>query len=250
MQRFVPGGGILILGYCCLFKSVYGIFSLSTAKPRQDLYVCIQEGFYRSYPDRTVVEEIEKALWQEEKDDKKAANNEREEKTLTLLAIGQDGKNQGDIWGAVQHCIDLYGHKGISDIAKECFRRNPAAYIRYLIRIVYTASKEAFNGDGVPQTPFDNLKCGNAMVISTLEGIVMVALWIRRKRPPWVHMGLFAYEFPLIWLSFLVTNADFLRVMLYVVPPVYCSLALFVEWYLSSRQIWKERYPAYAAQDV
>lgn len=37
--------------------------------------------------------------------------------------------------------------------------------------------------------------------------------------------------------------------MIYVVPPTYLSLALFAEWYLSSRENWKKKYAFYAAVD-
>ena len=198
------GGGV-ILGYCRMFMGAYGIFSLSTAKTRQDFYTCVKEGFYKSCSDKAFVNEIDEYL------------------------KAYEGKPEID-FEIVYHFKEKYGHDKVSQIARECLMQNIPAYGRYLIRSIYETSVETFNGPGIPETPLDTLKCGHAMMISCLQGLVMLVLWVLHKRPPWVHMGLFAFTFPVIWSTFIVTCGGFMRTMIYVVPPTYCSLALFAEW--------------------
>lgn len=202
-------GGALILGYCCLFQKAYGIFSLSTAKARQDFFICTSEGFYKSWPDESLAADVEH--WQQEYE---AWDGE--------FVYGQTPYHR-----MLAYYVDKYGHKGMADIAGACFAANRRGRLAYVARMIYEARKEAFWGlGGIPGAPFDTLCVGHVLLLSVLEGLAVAVLWVRRKSPPWLHMCLFAFLFPMAWVTFFVTNGGFMRVMLYTVPPAFLSIAL------------------------
>lgn len=217
MLLITAGGGMLILCYCAAIKHAYGIFSLSSAKTRQDFLVCLDNDFYKNCDDPAIIAEIEEQFRTAEDEEDPYMQN----------------------WAALWHCVDKYGHKWVADMAHDWITKDPGAYIRYLLETAsWTVRKGEFCGYGL----FDeygraigvvkDLTLEQVVIVSTLEGVLMIYLWIRRKRPPWLHMALFAFTCPVIWSAFVVTNADFLRIMIYVIPPVYLSLAMFAQWYL------------------
>lgn len=160
------GGGILILGYCCLFMNAYGIFSISTAKGRQQLRVCVEQGFYKNYPDKNLVEAIDKIL--EETVEMPQSGDSREMAAKALFSSSAPTKPIAAAGPAASFCFDLYGHKGVEQLANEWIRRNLRGYVRYLLRTVVAWSTASFEGGGSPETPLDNLKIGHVILISAL----------------------------------------------------------------------------------
>lgn len=217
MLLITAGGGMLILCYCAAIKHAYGIFSLSSAKCRQDFLVCLNEGFYKNCDDPAVIAEIEEQFRTAE---------DAEDPYM---------RNYAALW----HCVDKYGHKWVADMAHDWIAKDPAGYAEYLLWTIKLWAREGvFYGYGLADKwgisigLTKNLTMFQVMAISALQGLVMLFFWVRRKTPPWLHMALFAFSFPVIWSAFVVTNADFMRIMIYAIPPTFLSLAIFGQWYL------------------
>ncbi len=62
-----------------------------------------------------------------------------------------------------------------------------------------------------------------------LEGIVMLTLWIKRKMPPWVHIGLFIFLTAITCSSLVATSSEYPRTMICVLPLMYLIFAMLWE---------------------
>ncbi len=237
-------GIVFILIYCSLFYNVHGIFSISTAKGRQQLYVCIDQNLYKNYPDKEIVNAIDNELNRlTEKDFVRNDFDDQVDELHELFSSVSPTNTNSIVSETVKYCVKKYGNAEVDRIASWCISNNLSEYLKYLFRTVVVWSTVSFEGGGCPETPFDNLKVGHVILISFLQGCVMMFLWIKNRRPPWIHMGLFAFTFPVLWSTFILTNNEFTRTMIYVVPPTYISIALFAEWFLSHYPKLKQKYP-------
>ena len=218
---------VLILLYCGNFKAVYGVFSLSDAMPRQNLKICIDRGYYKEFENQKLVKWIED------------------------FQQGEDVYNEN--WSATMSAIAEFGNEEISQQTKACIRTHLSDYIKDTMDIIVDDTTTTFLGYGSasyklyeninPDAPgiahkidrlqlalFNNVTVGQVLVVSLLEGIAMVYVWIKRKRLPWIHMALFAISMCTTWLTYFLTCFEYMRTMVSVLPYFYIMVGLFIQW--------------------
>ena len=98
---------ILIVIYAIVFQKKYSIYSISDAVPRQHLYVCIKEGFYKNSDDEKYIEEITQAK-----------NN-----------------NPNLLWTSMVEVLNKHTLQETQTFTKKCFANNKYQYIKYLIKL-------------------------------------------------------------------------------------------------------------------
>lgn len=59
---------------------------------------------------------------------------------------------------------------------------------------------------------------------------IMIYKWIKEKKVPWIHAGIFAFSFTIMVSSFIGTNAEYMRTSIGVVPFLYLSVAIFIDY--------------------
>lgn len=218
---------ILILLYCGNFKAAYGVFSLSDAMPRQNLKICIDRGYYKEFDNPKLVKWIE---------DFQRGENVYEE-----------------TWGATMSAISEFGNEEISRQTKKCIRVHLSDYIKDTLDIIVDDTTTTFLGygsasyklyeninaeapgvvhkiDRLQLSLFNNVTVGQALAASLLEGFAMVYVWVKRKRPPWIHMALFSISMCTTWLTYFLTCFEYMRTMISVLPYFYIMVGLFMQW--------------------
>lgn len=218
---------ILILLYCGNFKAAYGVFSLSDAMPRQNLKICIDRGYYKEFDNPKLVKWIEDF---------------------------QRGENiYEETWGATMSAISEFGNEEISRQTKKCIRVHLSDYIKDTLDIIVDDTTTTFLGygsasyklyeninaeapgvvhkiDRLQLALFNNVTVGQALAASLLEGFAMVYVWVKWKRPPWIHMALFSISMCTTWLTYFLTCFEYMRTMISVLPYFYIMVGLFLQW--------------------
>lgn len=217
----------LILVYCVNFNAAYGVFSISDAMPRQNLKICIDRGYYTEFENQEIVNWIE--------------NCQKGEDAIT------------ENWNAATTAVTQFGNKEIGQQTKKYFQTHLLQYVKDTVDVMIDDSTTKFLGYGSasyylyanmnPNAPgivnkidklqialFNNITVGQAMVVSLLEGVAMVYVWVKRKRPPWIHMALFSISMCVTWLTYFLTCFEYMRTMSSVLPYFYLMIGLFVQW--------------------
>ena len=218
---------ILILLYCANFNAIYGVFSISDAMPRQNLKICVDRGYYTEFENQELVEWIK--------------DHQKGEDVLT------------ENWDATTSAVAEFGNKVIGQQTKQYFRTHFKEYVKDTIDIMIDDSTTTFLGygsasfylyaninsdapgivhkiDRLQLALFNNITVGQALAVSLLEGIAMVYVWVKRKRPPWVHMALFSITMCTTWLTYFLTCFEYMRTMTSVLPYFYLMIGLFIQW--------------------
>ena len=218
---------VLILLYCGNFKTAYDVFSLSDAMPRQNLKICIDRGYYTGFENQELVE------W------------------ISSCQKGEDAYE--DNWDTAMSAVSKFGNQEISRQTSQYFRTHLSEYIKDTLDILVDDTTTTFLGygsasyklyananaeapgiarkiDRLQTALFNHVTVGQALVVSLLEGIAMVYVWIKRKRPPWIHMALFAISMCTTWLTYFLTCFEYMRTMVSVLPYFYIMVGLFVQW--------------------
>lgn len=218
---------VLILLYCGNFKTAYDVFSLSDAMPRQNLKICIDRGYYTGFENRELVEWIE------------------------AYQKGEDVYEEN--WGAAMSAVSEFGNQEIGQQTSQYFRTHLSEYIKDTLDILVDDTTTTFLGygsasyklyenvnadapgiarkiDRLQTALFNHVTVGQALAVSLLEGVAMVYVWIKRKRPPWIHMALFSISMCTTWLTYFLTCFEYMRTMVSVLPYFYIMVGLFIQW--------------------
>lgn len=233
---FSIAGFCFVFSYCLHFKQSYGIFSLSAALPRQKMMVCISNGFYNDCSDPNVVNFIDRQLSQLQQSDSSETNI---------------------YWNTTLSVIDHYGNAQTEKVANECISANKKDYLSYVAKCIYDWSSTKFQG--YAQRRFNEashdwsyrigelLSCWtdyftvlHALIIPLLAGIASVVQWVRKKEIPWIQLGLWSLGSSIVYPTFFVTNAEFARTMVGIVPFLYIWTAMFLQWFPLYFQFSKE----------
>ena len=86
---------------------------------------------------------------------------------------------------------------------------------------------------------FGFVTVGHVLMASVLEGVAMIFVWVRRRQLPWLHMALFSISICTTFLTYFVTNAEYMRTMSSVMPYFVCMTGLFLQMcsnYAADRQ--------------
>lgn len=203
-----------IIGYAFIFYKQRDIFSITSASVRQDLYICMNEGFYKNSNDKQFIEDVEKTIKQ---------NNIK--------------------WNAVMEILNEYGNNRIIELVKISKKESFNQYIRYLARLVKEQTNEKFRAytrniyeidNGINNVLYKNIedfmfvKFSTIYFIIAIEGILSIYKWIKNKKPSWIHLGIFGFTTAIVITAFIGTNAEFMRTSLCALPYCYMSIGLII----------------------
>ncbi len=203
---------ILTLSYATVFYKQTQIFSISDAKTRQDLYVCILQGFYKNINDEQFEKYVEESM-EEFKDDE---------------------------WSGVHKVLRKYGNKKSQELIKMCKNASKKQYIEYLVNTIKHESSENFgayntlcisNSKNIQYNfikSFSFLNFFIVYIILIIEGILSIYRWIKNKKPNWINLGLFGFLLAILVTSFIGTNAEFMRTSICVVPFSYLAIGTLI----------------------
>lgn len=219
MVFLMLAGTIIILVYSNNFKSSYGIFSLSDALPRQNLYTCMERGYYKEFENKDMVK---------------------------LLEAYDDNGNVD--WDGTVAAVEKFGNAEVSRQTMQFFKKHLVAYISDTLNVAVNDMSSGFYGydaaaktkDSIPEAVykivaiqralFGKVFVGWTLIASLLEGIAMAYVWITERRPPWIHMALFSITMCTTWLTYFVTCGEYMRTMVSVLPYFYIMVGLFIQW--------------------
>lgn len=220
-------GAVAVLGiivYCASFSNQFGIFSMTDAGPRQDLRVCVDRGYYKDFADEDARQIVEDAIAED---------------------TGIDGY-------AVGKLLSVYGNAKGQKLAKDFFRTNAVRYIKDTCNVMWNYRAIELSAYGLElrygddrvynlclaiaqegellANPLEHwLTLHAAYILSLLWGVVMVIAWVQQKRPPWLHMALFALLMCTTFLTFFITCGEYMRTMITVVPYMFICMGMAVQ---------------------
>ena len=204
----------MIIIYAILFHNVFGIYSITDVKVRQDLYVNMYNGLYKNCDDKDFIKKVELAI----------ANNPTYN------------------WAGMTKVLNQYSLKEMEKINKECRMNNLKDYWNYLKKLQENQSTERYYSYSLTSVEknFDyNLKIINSItniitfshvyIAIILELIIFVYKWIKYKKISWIDAGLFAYPLVIIGSTFIGTCAEFMRTSICAVPFTFIAYILLFE---------------------
>lgn len=206
--------GVVILVYCAEFQKQRGIFSLTSASTRQDLYVCVDRGYYEDLDDEEIAAAMKKVASEgankfEIRDAGMAYGNQRVQKTTKNYFVKH----------RMQYILDTFsvmdGHVGITFDGYANINENAPEWIK----TAYQRISETFKV----------VRVIHAFWAVAVAGVMMIAVWIWRRKMPWVWMALFSIAFSTVIPTYFITNAEYDRTMISVLPYFYCILALVLQ---------------------
>ncbi len=206
---------ILVLGYATAFYQQYDIFSITKASVRQDLHVCIHQGFYKNSKDEQFIKDVEDSI--------------------------KRAEQQGILpWNATMEILEQYGNKKVQELVKISKKESRKEYIKYVVNLVNTEAEEYFDSyhslciDKVPNMKYNLIKTFTFLKFSTvyliliIEAFISAYKWIKYRKPDWIHLGLFGFIVAMLFTSFAGTNAEFMRTAICVVPFSYLALGIII----------------------
>lgn len=201
---------VILLGYAYQFKQEYGIFSISDAMPRQQLYIYLEKEFYKYEKSDSfindcynIMETKDKSLW---------------EKTFILL--------------------DKYGNSYISDRTNNFKKENLSIFLKDYTYTVTVHWKNSFmpyiNIESI-HTNFVyslfnfsyNFTFGNIILLSILGSVIGIYKWIKNKKIDFLFLGIPTLILCIIFTTFYATNASYDRTAIYCLPIFMILTALF-----------------------
>ena len=222
VQAALWGG---VLGYSWLHQQYTGIFSLTTALPVQNVRLCIDRGYYKDFDDTEMAEFIARRL--EETKDLSAADSAMEAGNSALAEFGY--ARAGD---TAQRYLASHFAQNLSDTAEIILNglsESFCGYGLYARKLDPTARGIFFKAYHVQMALFGWLTIAHALLASALEGIAMVAVWIKRRTMPWLHMALFSISVCTTFLTYFVTCGEYMRTMISILPYFFCMAGLFLQ---------------------
>lgn len=203
---------LLIFIYASMFYKQYEIFSISDASLRQDLYVCINEEFYKNSENEQFINDIEISL---------EKNSIKWNAMLEILS---------------NYASD-YGNKRTQELISISKRNSCKEYIEYIRRIILENAEIYFNGYQILSINTNNInekynfiKSFNFLKFSTVYYIIIIECIInlyemsKKRKIDWIHLGLFGITLSIVFVAFVGTNGEFMRTAICVVPLSYISI--------------------------
>lgn len=205
----------ITLGYAVAYYKQHDIFSITKVSVRQDLYVCMDQGFYKNSGNEQFIQDVESSI--------------------------KESEDKGEVFFlAMERVLRQYGNKEIQELVKVSKRNSIPQYMDYLINLVNTWSNEEFDAyyticiNELSNIKYNFVKSFNFIKFSTIyfliiiEGIVSVYKWIKNRKPDWIHLGLFGFIFVILFTTFIGTNAEFTRTAICVLPFSYISIGILI----------------------
>lgn len=217
LLQVVLWGGIL--GYCSAFEKQTGVFSLSITLPVQNLRLCIDRGYYKDFDDAEMAEFIGRRM-----------DAQQEPIDVCNAALGEFGfKRSGE---TAKRYLSSHIVQNLADTVDVIINDVQSPFRGYNL---HTSQRNAaapgifYKMYAVQMALFGFVTVGHALLASVLEGIVMVVVWVRRRRPPWLHMALFSISFCTTFVTYFVTNAEYMRTMSSIMPYFVCLVGMALQ---------------------
>ena len=201
----------IIFGYAIAYYKQHDIFSISKVSVRQDLYVCMEQGFYKNSGDEEFIRVVESNI--------------------------EESKNKNEVFFlAMERVQRQYGNKRIQELVKQSKKASKLEYLNYLIHVINKESKTNFNSyhtlciNDTENIRYNFIKTFNFLNFSTvyliviLEGFVALYRWLKNKKPDWISLGIFGFLVTILVTTFLGTNAEFMRTAICVIPFSYIAI--------------------------
>lgn len=208
---------VVVTGYSFGFYKVNGIFSISNPVPRQLLYVVMQRGYYKNSPNLEFRNIVEKS-W--------------------------DGTIES-IWPSVGKVLGYYGLAESQKLAFESIKNSKYQYIRDEIRLSFDVCASPWNGYYInkdfPHSLAGNIKRAlrilyinfftillhvipaHTLLVAGFSLFVAIKqLFLRRIN--WLLFGCGCYVFLIFSSSMILTNAEYMRTMIHLLPLFYLNI--------------------------
>lgn len=208
-----------VLGYSKVHQQSTGIFSLTTTLPIQNLRICIDRGYYTDLDDEEVAAFIAQQM--------EETGSPREACDATLAEFGLVRAGETSERYLSSHVKENF--LDTVDVIINDLQTRFLGYGLYSNNINTAASGICFKMYALQMAVFGCITVAHALCASLLEGAAMIAVWVRRRTLPWLHMALFSISVCTTFSTYFVTCAEYMRTMVSVVPYLYCMLALFLQ---------------------
>lgn len=202
---------VLVMIYAILFYRTFGFFSTSNVVVRQDLYVCIEEEYYKSSTDENFIKCIDEGL----------------------------KRNRFDIWAIIKDVQEKYNIVEIKELTAYCKKENMKEYIDHIICLNNEHASVMFESyildadnnylQKAVRGLFSFITFAHIYIVIIIELILLIYNWIKNKKVPWIHCGLFGFTFVIIYSSFIGTCAEYMRTAICALPFVYVSIATYAD---------------------
>lgn len=202
----------IIIIYAIIFHRTFGIFSISDAMPRQDLYVSMKEGFYKNSDDLLFKKRVEEAL------------------------------NYSDnMWNNMLEVKKYYSLKEINELTSTARKNSMNEYINYIVDLILnysevkfehysfnTINKNVFWINAQMKSSYSIITFGHSYILIIIYTILFILSWIKNKKVPYLYAGLFAFPLVIILSSFIGTCNEFMRTAICALPFTFISLVLLI----------------------
>jgi len=224
---------VLIIVYSIIFYQTHQIYSISDPTIRQNLFICIDQGFYKSSDNRQFIEDIEA--------EKEAVKDNPYYSSSNLK-----------VWKVEEIIQEKYGNKKVQELTAYCVKQNIPQYIEYVINLIKDSSTTQYYGYSAMLPDYDSVMYDIQVLITKIanfsyiyfliimELIITLYKWIKEKIVPWLHIGIFGFSFAIMLSTFIGTNAEFMRTSIGVLPFFYMALAMLIDYILLKAQKSRE----------
>lgn len=204
----------------------YGTFSLTTLGPRHSLVTCLETGSYKNYPDKRLVEEIEK---------------------ICEECVAQGGYLSD--YGTTTPIMELFGSNekeiniNVSRFASYCIKTEKKAYWEYQVQKILYYWKTPYGGYANIRTQgnireilfmlqrriFWPLDIETGFIVMGIAWIMAIYEWIRTKKCPWWWLGCGGMLLGIEMSVYLNSYGEFPRLTIYALPFIYLGILLILE---------------------
>lgn len=201
----------------------FGIYSISDAMPRQNVVTVINRGYYTESSDVGFSRFVRQRI-----DD-----------------------NGGDIWATCGDVLSEYGLSKSNELAKDVLFEDMPRYIEDTVTNMmddmnhYFAEYYLYQAISVSIGPKDfalrtldilkqvfQLKIVYLYISELICVCMLVGTWLKRKEIPWLYIGLATFMAAIPVTTYIATCGEFNRTMIHVVPFVYVTFAMIIDWFV------------------
>ncbi len=210
---------VVIVIYAFIFHRTFGIYSLTNALVRQDLFVNVQEGYYASSSNQAFIDTVNESL--------------------------EKLPDRSYVWDVLGDVFAKFSQEEVAALNKECRNKNLLPYTKYLYRLAKENASISFSSYGNYYFPsvsivnqyslqetFSGITFLSSYIAIILEGVVTLYLWIKNKKVPWVDLGLFGFPLVIILSSYIGTCAEFMRTAICTVPFTFIAYIFLITRFL------------------
>lgn len=202
----------------------FGIYSISDAMPRQNVVTAIERGYYVDSKNEEFVEIINKGL----------------------------EATDGDTWKTMTYVLDEFGLTKSNKYAKAVLFHNFRRYVSDTVSQMLSDAKVFFSEQYVYYGIYEKNQNNEGYDFITIDWLrqvlqlrivylyiselicvcMLVGTWLKRKEIPWLYIGLATFMAAIPVTTYIATCGEFNRTMIHVVPFVYVTFAMIIDWFV------------------